>query len=722
MRRSTLNLVWFAAAVAAVLALPAAAQVRSYRDLKYPALEQFTIPKPEVTTLKNGMTVFLMEDHELPLIKVMARIRTGSAYEPADKAGLASLMATVERTGGTVKMTGDEIDDALAARAARIETDMDTDAAFASMNCLKGDFDDVLRMFNDILRTPAFAQDKLDVAKVQATTEVARRNDNVNAITSRETARLVYGADSPLTRMEEYATIASVGRDDLVAWHGKYYQPNNIYLGVVGDFDSKTMKKKIEETFSGWPKGPAFHELEPAVRKQPNPGVFFIEKNDVTQANIALAHLGMTTLQAIRPEKSAAVPDYFAVQVLNEAFGGGFASRLFSNVRSKKGLAYSVGGGVGSSYTHPGIFRVGLQTKSSTMSEAVDALKAEIHAMIDNPPDDEELKKAKEAILNSFIFNYDSKDKVLRQQMTYAYYGMPADFLEQYRANIEKVTKEDVARMAKKYIHPDQLALLVVGKPSDFDKPVDTFGRVAKLDIAIPPPADTTPKVAKTASGLDAGKKILAKVVAALGGKNPDRVNAVRTTGSVLLNLGGQSVSVNQSVLFVFPDKIRVEQKTPMGEVTTVVNGKDGFAVRGGQAMPMPAEQLQERQKQMGRDLRFLVRYADDPALEAVAAGQEEVEGTKCDVVAVTYRGTESRLWVDPSGKVLKQAYQGMNPLTRSPGHAEALFSDYHDHDGRQVPHKQVLRFDGQDALTLTLESFEVNPQVDVAQFEKPAS
>ncbi len=709
-----------AAAVVAVLASPAAAQVKNYRNIKYPVLKETAIPKPEVVTLGNGMTVFLMEDHALGLIKAMARIRTGSAYEPSDKVGLADLMATVQRTGGTEKMTGDQIDDYLATRAARIETGMDDDAGSASLDCLKDDFDPVFQVFGDILRAPAFAQDKLDVAKVQSNSATARRNDNINGITARETNRLVYGPDSPWARMEEYATVAAVTRGDLVAWHRKHYQPNNISLGIVGDFDSAAMKKKVLDLFGAWPRGAPFAEPAPSLRTQPNAGVFAIEKTDVTQANIALAHLGIVVQETIKADRG--VPDYFAVQVLNEALGGGFASRLFSNVRSKKGLAYNVSGGIGSGFTHPGIFRVGLQTKSSTMSEAVLALREEIHGMIENPPDAEELKKAKESILNSFIFNYDSKEKILRQQMTYAYYGLPADFLEQYRTNIEKVTKEDVARVAKKYIHPDQLSLLVVGKSADFDKPVDTFGKVAKLDITIPALPDTTPKVAKTAAGLEAGKKILARMVSALGGPDRDRVGAVRTTGTAQVTMGGTAISLSQSVLYVFPDKMRVEQKTPMGEMTTVLSGTEGFALRGDKPMPLSSEQIQERQRQMGRDLRLLVRYSDDPTLEALSAGQETVEGAPCDVIAVTFRGVESRVWVDPTGKVLKQSYQGTNPLTRSPGQAEAFYSDYRDHDGRQVPHKQVVRFDGQEAITLTLDSFEVNPEVDVAQFDKPAS
>src|SRR5262249_41551504 len=222
----------------------------------------------------------------------------------------------------------------LAARAASIETGMGDDSGFANMNCLKQDFSDVFKLFGEILREPAFAQDKLDLAKVAQNTGIARRNDNVNGIAEREITRLIYGTNSPLARNTEYATIKAVTRDDLVAWHKKYYQPNSMLLGITGDFDAANIRQKLEEVFSDWAKGPEFTAPPVAYQKEVVPGYYFIEKSDVNQANIVFGHLGIETRN----------PDYFAAQVMNEVLGVGGASRLFNNVRSKQGLAYSVYG------------------------------------------------------------------------------------------------------------------------------------------------------------------------------------------------------------------------------------------------------------------------------------------------------------------------------------------------------------------------------------------
>jgi zinc protease len=473
--RSTTRLI-VAGLTAILVSVPASAQAKRYTDIKAPPLPAFDVPKPVTFTLANGLRVFLMEDHEIPVIAVRTLVRTGAFWEPQNKIGLARLTGAVQRTGGTTSMTGDRVDDFLEARAASVETGIGGDSGSASMNCLKQDFDDVFKVYLDVLRNPAFAQDKLDIAKVQVNASIARRNDNVGGITGREIGRLVYGPDSPLVSLEQYATIAAITRDDLVLWHKTYYHPNNMMLGVSGDFDAARMRKTIEKACASWPKGPAFQGAKIPYRETPNPGVFFIEKPDVTQVNIAMAHLGIE-------QKN---PDYFAAQVMNDILGGGFSGRLMNEIRTKKGLAYGVNGGLGAAFNRPGLMRLGMQTKSASLFDAMAALKAEVAGIVKNPPTDDELGQAKESILNSFIFNYDSKAGILAQQMNYAYYGLPSDYLETYRSNIERVTKDDVVRVAKKYVHTDELAILVVGKAADFPKPLDTLGKVTPVDITIP--------------------------------------------------------------------------------------------------------------------------------------------------------------------------------------------------------------------------------------------
>ncbi|HXZ39920.1 MAG TPA: pitrilysin family protein [Terriglobales bacterium] len=477
MRRLLLGFIALFSMALTTLASRAIAQASDWRQIAIPPLHAFHPKEPKRIELPNGMILFLQEDHELPLIDGVARIRGGSRDEPAHKTGMLDMYGEIWRTGGTKDQTGDQLDDYLEVRAAKVETDASADSTTISWSCLKGDFDDVFKVFADLLREPEFRADKLDLMQREMFDAISRRNDDVGEITGRESTKLAYGKDNPYARQPEYATVAAVTRQDLVDWHHAHVYPNYIIVGVVGDFDAGAMEAKLREAFGQWAKGPAFKapdiEFEPA-----KPGYYLIAKSDVNQSNIRMVDLG------IRRDN----PDYFASQVFNEAFGGGFSSRLFRNIRTAKGLAYAVGGGIGSAFDHLGIERISVGTKSQSTVESIQALYEQIDDLKTNPISDEEIKRAKDSILNSFVFNFDSPEKVLRERMAYEFYGYPADFLERFRAGIEKVQAPDVARIAAKYLHKDQLKILVVGNTSEFDKPLSSLGPVTNIDITIPPP------------------------------------------------------------------------------------------------------------------------------------------------------------------------------------------------------------------------------------------
>jgi zinc protease len=452
-------------------------QPTPWNQLKFPPLPAFQPQQPTRIQLANGMVIFLQPDHELPLISATARIRGGGISEPPAKTGLVGLYGEVWRTGGTKIKTGDQMDDFLEARAAKIETGDGSDSTTISLNCLKADFDAVFDLYLDLLRNPEFRDDKLELAKQQMYTGIARRNDEVGSIVGRESAILAFGRDNPFARKAEFATVFAVKREDLVNWHNQYVYPNNIIFGVSGDFDPKAMEAKLRQTFESWAKGPEAKtpDIEFTSAK---PGYYFVQKIDINQSTIAMVDLG------IRRDN----PDYFAVSVMNEIFGGGFSSRLFNNVRAAKGLAYSVGGGVGTSFSHPGMTHISMQTKSSTTVAGIQALYEEIDNLHGKEPNATELQRAKDQILNSFIFRFDTPEKVLEEKMAYEFYHYPLDFLERYRSEIEKVTAQQVTQVARKYLQQDRLAVLVVGNDGEFDKPLSSLGSVTNVDITIPPP------------------------------------------------------------------------------------------------------------------------------------------------------------------------------------------------------------------------------------------
>ena len=313
------------AAVVLFQLAPLFAQVDSWKQITIPPQRPFKPQQPKRIQLSNGMVIFLQEDHELPVVDGTARIRGGSVNEPASKTGLVDIFSEVWRTGGTKSETGDQLDDYLEVRAAKVETGGGPDSTTISFSCLKGDLNDVFKVFVDVLRNPEFRDDKIDIAKKGAEDSISRRNDEVGEIAQREAVKLAYGADNPYARVPEFATVDAVTRQDLIDWQGKYVHPNNIILGISGDFDSAAMESKLRAAFDSWQKGPTLpkNEIKFAPAK---PGYYLVSKEDVNQSNIRMVGLGVTRDN----------PDYYAISVFNEAYGGGFSSRLFNDIRTKR--------------------------------------------------------------------------------------------------------------------------------------------------------------------------------------------------------------------------------------------------------------------------------------------------------------------------------------------------------------------------------------------------
>jgi len=455
-----------------------AQEIKPWEQIPTPKLHEFKPQQPKRIVLKNGIVLFLQEDHELPFVSGSVNIPGGSRDEDPAKTGLIGLYGQAWRTSGTAKLSGDALDDLLEAKAAHIETAGDADSTALSWNSLKGDADQVFSLAMDLLLHPQFSAEKLQLAQQQEATGIVRRNDDEGQIAQRESAKLVYGANSPYTRQPELATIGAVTVGDLKTWHDSTIG-GKLIVSVGGDFDPAAMEAKLRAAFESLPPVKAM----PARHDQftdPKPGVSFINKDDVNQSNIEIVGLGTDRHN----------PDLASLAIMNEILGGGFASRLFQKIRTEKGLAYSVGGGYGFAWDHPATFRAVALTKSASTVDATKLALEEIAGLTTKPFTDEELARSKDNILNSFLFRYDTKEKVLAERVRLEFYGYPADYLESYRAALEKVTMADLDRVAKKYIHPDKLAVLVVGNGPEIKPGLDDLklGPVQPIDITIPMP------------------------------------------------------------------------------------------------------------------------------------------------------------------------------------------------------------------------------------------
>ncbi len=700
--------------ILAALFLPspkATSQATNWKQIPIPSLPEFHPPQPKRIELSNGMVIFLQEDHELPLIEGSARIRGGSSNEPASKVGLVGLFGEVWRTGGTKTQTGDQLDDYLEVRAAKVETGGGPDSTGISLSCLKADFDDVFKAFVDLLQNPEFRADKLDIALKQGEDAISRRNDQIGGIAARESAKLAYGADNPYVREPEYATIAAITRQDLIDWHKTYIQPNHIILGISGDFDTASIETKLHAAFDSWPKGPDLPKTE--IQYQPaKPGYYLIPKEDVNQSNIHMVAIGV-----IRSN-----PDYYAISVFNEAFGGGFSSRLFNDIRTKRGLAYHVGGGIGANFGHPGMLQFTMGTKSQSTVESIQALDEDIDALTKDPITDEEIQHAKDAILNAFIFRLDSPDKVLAERVTYEFYGYPADWLDKYSNEVKKVTAADVNRVASKYLHRDQFAVLVVGNTKEFDKPMSSLGPVREIDITIPPPPGAKEdKSEKPAESNEEGKALAAKVVATMGGEAKlAAIKSVKAELTLTQKTPQGEFPMQMETVIVYPDRLHAEMQTPGGAMNIVVTPDTAFMSFAGQGMrDFPASQKAETLDQIKRDPIFIASHWKDANVFFRADGSEKVGDVDARIVDVNAAGTSIRWWVDPNtGHILKETYPTLSQ--GGPVQGETDFDNWKSVGGLNIPLVRHNKQNGQDSSTAEYKSLDFNPIIDPKQFEKP--
>lgn len=440
------------------------------RKLTFPPLG-FTIPKSERVTLSNGMAVYLLEDHELPLVNITAYIRTGSIYEPGELTGLAGITGEVLRSGGTARLSPEGLDAELEFMASGIESGIGDDLGNVSMYTLKKNLDRTMALFAEVITAPAFNDARFELARKNTLEAIRRQNDDPKGIAGREIRRAIY-ANHPLGRVATMETVQRIGRDDMIAFYKRFYRPQGMILAVSGDFDSAAMKSRLEQLFGGW--RPEAEPLPPV--KEPNPAtgreILFAQKQ-VSQSVVRMGHLGV--------EKNN--PDQYPLRVMDYILGGGFTSRLTQEIRSNQGLAYHAGSRFDIGRRFPGMFIAETETKAASTVRAIGLMEEIIAGMTREPVSTEELQLAKEAIINSFIFGFAKADSVVNQQARLEFYGYPDGYLEDFRANIARVTREDVLRVSRKYLRPDLLSVMVVGDGKKLDKPLTSLGPVREIRL-----------------------------------------------------------------------------------------------------------------------------------------------------------------------------------------------------------------------------------------------
>ncbi|MFZ1946308.1 MAG: pitrilysin family protein [bacterium] len=455
--------------VAAALLLTAAgSDARAPKQIKFPPIE-FKTPRVDTLVFANGMHGYLIEDHEIPVVNIVIKFKTG--FPPADKTGLNDVAGWALRNAGTGGFAKETLDDQLEFVGASIESYSGNYVGQVSTNFLTKDTDMVLEMFAQVIANPAFQADKIELKKGSMIEQIRRKADDPSNLGHRELSKLIY-RNHPAGLEPTAATVSAITRDDLAAFHSKYVRPNNAVIGISGDISKQEALDRLTACLASWQPGgetPYVPEMEYAAA----PTVNYIYK-DLNQAYIWVGHMSITSSN----------PDLPLARIMNYILGSGsFSSWIIKRVRSDEGLAYDAGSHFGDSPWGYGIFSASCQTRTDAAMRALKIMLDEIDKMRTEGPNEEEVATARDAHINSQVFDYESSSGVADRLAWFDIAGLPLDTLERDFRAYQAATLADVKRVGSQYLRPNDLTILVIGNQDLFDRPLSDFGEVNVIEL-----------------------------------------------------------------------------------------------------------------------------------------------------------------------------------------------------------------------------------------------
>lgn len=673
-------------------------------QLNFPKLNDIKPPEVAEISLSNGVVVMLVEDHDFPTVNLRAMVKGGKVAEPIDKNGLAELFGEVLRSGGTKSMKSDDIDKYLDRIGASIETYSGESAIEIQADCLKENTDEVIKLFADFILNPAFEDEKIDLAKTQMRSAISRRNDEAMNVVERELNKILYGKDSPYARQVEYWDVDNLKKEDLINYHQKYFRPDMTYLAVWGDFSTADMKQKLEKYLGGWKsQGPKPEITLPSIPEQKY-SVNQIEKTDVEQTFIFMGQLGLRYDD----------PDYAPTYIMSEILGGGFSSRLFKKVRTELGLAYGAGSFMSPEFDHKGMFYFYTSTKPSTTSKALSAMLDEIKRIRETPVSDDELKVAKEGFLNRYAFQFDSTSKLVNRMLTYRFYNYPTDFNKKIRDAVEKVTKDDVLRVAKNYLIPEKLTIVALGRVKEFDEPLSKYGSVNTIDITIP----KGKKVEMASNPQAEGKavELIKKAVKAIGEPAFNSLKDYYSDGKILME-GGE---MPYKSYLLFPDKYAVELLFGEVSLKMALDGDNAKMFQGAQSAPIPESEAKDLKTSMWTEGGGLLLFKS--ILEGKVKAQYLKEGTfggnPAELIAVETPQTVFLLFLDKKSGLL-QAVRYEDIGEKGKEDVVEIYKNFKEIQGLKVPQEITVNINNEPKVSNKIWKVKINSGVSPDFFSK---
>ena len=430
--------------------------------------QEIKLPEIKKETLDNGLKVIVIEHHELPVVAFRLVLKSGSAYDPPGKAGLANLTAGLLRKGTKTKdatQIAEEIDFV----GGTLGAGANWDATFATCRVLNKYFDTGLDLLADIILNPTFKDDEIERLRKQTLAGIMQQKDDPGSVAEENFRKFVFG-EHPYGQPQEGTeeSVPGIAGEDIVNFHKAYYVPNNAILAVVGDVKTDDVLKKVKSKFGSWERRefvtPDF--IQPPQIKGHQ--ILLVDKPDLTQSYIKIGHFGIK-------RKS---PDYFPVRVMNYILGGGgFASRLMDEVRAKRGLTYSIHCYF-DSYRLKGAFTVSTFTRIDSTLGAIQATLDQIRRMCTKKVSQKELSETKSFYNGYFPLQFETPEQIATQILNVEIYDLGEDYIRDFRKNISAVTADDILRVAQKYLDPDNIKLVVVSKAEELKTGLESLGEV----------------------------------------------------------------------------------------------------------------------------------------------------------------------------------------------------------------------------------------------------
>jgi zinc protease len=683
------------------------------------AARLYKFPPVASKTLANGMRVFVVNSPAMPAVSVhLVLTAAGSVNDPQGRPGVAAMAANL-LTQGTDKRTAQQIADSIDFVGGSLGANSSDDSTAVSVTVVKKDFDLAMDLLSDITLHANFRAEELERQRQQLVSNLQVNYDDADYLASAAFQRVVFGQHPyGLPNEGTPASAPTISRDDVLKFRDTYYSPNTALLAFAGDISPEAAFAAAEKYFGAWETKTAPPAAAPPPQTTSGLHVIVIDKPDAVQTQIRVGKIGVRR----------ADPDFIPLYVANRVFGGGYNSRLNTEVRIKKGLTYGASS-IFDTRMLGGSFLATTFTRTEATMDALRLVVDLMKGMSQKNVKPEELKFAEDYLVGVYPIQTETPDEVAGRVLEWAHYSLAADYNETYQARIAAVTLDQVNAMGAKYFDPASLDIIVAGNASQFrdalkkEFPSAIYDEIpaAQLDLGQPDLRKYVEVVpAATPESIADGRSELAAAAQAAGGDALAKVQSVESTASGRISMGANELPFEAKIYVIYPDHLRIDTKIPLGDVTQGWDGKTGWVGNAQSSQAVPAEQDSEFVRTL---MLFggwgLFRDVASGKTQAQSLGSRDLMGVKSDAIAVTAGDLHIIVYLDPASHLLVGARYTQDTQQ---GKVESVqvWSDFHDVQGMKFPFHSITYRAGARFSETSVKDMRLNTNPDPSLFVKP--